>query len=139
VPKATKKPAPAPVPAPAPKVAAPKAPKKAPAAAQSLQTSTVDLSRLIQEKVRELIRLAKEQGYLTFEDLDEHLPVEINNPDHIDSIISQLRAVEIDIIQSSDVDRVKEVHKNEEEEEKDEKDEKEDKDEKKKKEKTKIK
>jgi RNA polymerase primary sigma factor len=130
VPKATKKPAPAPVPAPAPKVAAPKAPKKAPAAAQSLQTSTVDLSRLIQEKVRELIRLAKEQGYLTFEDLDEHLPVEINNPDHIDSIISQLRAVEIDIIQSSDVDRVKEVHKNEEEEEKDEKDEKEEKDEK---------
>jgi len=85
---------------------------------------------MIQEKVRELIRLAKEQGYLTFEDLDEHLPEGVSNPEHLDAIISQLRSVEIDIIESSDVDRVKEVAKPEEEEEKDEKEEKEEKEEK---------
>jgi RNA polymerase primary sigma factor len=131
---AAKKSAPAPKPAAPEKKSAPAKSGKSPAPVTAIQPSSVDLSRLIQEKVRELIRLAKEQGYLTFEDLDEHLPVEINNPDHIDSIIGQLRAVEIDIIQSSDVDRVKEVGKNEEDEEKDEKedskDEKEEKDEK---------
>ena len=75
---------------------------------------------MIQEKVRELIRLAKEQGYLTYEDLDEHLPEGVSNPDHLDAIISQLRGVEIEIIEASDVDRVKEVAKPEEEEEKEE-------------------
>jgi len=82
----------------------------------------LDIPKLIQDKVRELIKLAKEQGYVTFEDLDEHLPEGVNNPDHIDAIITQLRGVEIEIIDSSDVDRVKEVRKdNEEEEEKEEK------------------
>ena len=82
----------------------------------------VDFPKLIQEKVRELIKLAKEQGYITFEDLDEHLPEGVNNPDHMDAIISQLRGVEIEIIDSSDVDRVKEVRKdNDEDEEKEEK------------------
>jgi len=81
-----------------------------------------DLQKAIQEKVRELIKLAKEQGYVTFDDLNEHLPEGLAEADHIDSIISQLNAVEIEIIESSDVDRVKEVRKaDEEEEEKEEK------------------
>jgi len=85
-------------------------------------TGPLDIPKLIQDKVRELIKLAKEQGYVTFEDLDEHLPEGVSNPDHIDAIITQLRGVEIEIIDSSDVDRVKEVRKdNEEEEEKEEK------------------
>ncbi|MFZ4588423.1 MAG: RNA polymerase sigma factor region1.1 domain-containing protein, partial [Terrimicrobiaceae bacterium] len=86
---------------------------------------------MIQDKVRELIRLAKEQGHLTYDDIDEHIPEGVHNPDHLESIIGQLRAVEIEIIQASDVDRVKEVRKDaEEEEEKDEKEEKEEKEEK---------
>ena len=35
----------------------------------------------VQEKLRELIRLAKEQGYLTFDDLNEALPENVNDPD----------------------------------------------------------
>jgi RNA polymerase primary sigma factor len=85
---------------------------------------------MIQEKVRDLIRLAKEQGYLTYEDLDEHLPEGVSNPEHLDAIISQLRGVEIEIIESSDVDRVKEVRKDDEDDDKDEKEEKEEKEEK---------
>jgi RNA polymerase primary sigma factor len=82
----------------------------------------IDFPKIIKEKVRDLIKLAKEQGYITFEDLDEHLPEGVNNPDHMDAIISQLRGVEIEIIESSDVDRVKEVRKDiEEDEEKEEK------------------
>ena len=84
-------------------------------------TGPLDIPKLIQDKVRELIKLAKEQGYVTFEDLDEHLPEGVSNPDHIDAIITQLRGVEIEIIDSSDVDRVKEVRKDNEEEEKEEK------------------
>jgi RNA polymerase primary sigma factor len=94
------------------------------------QPLPMNIPKMIQEKVRDLIRLAKEQGYLTYEDLDEHLPEGVSNPEHLDAIISQLRGVEIEIIESSDVDRVKEVRKDEEEEDKDEKEEKEEKEEK---------
>ena len=81
-----------------------------------------DLHKALQEKVRELIKLAKEQGYVTYDDLDEALPESVNDPDSMESVITQLRAVEIEIIDSSDVDRVKEGRKDgEEEEEKDEK------------------
>ena len=94
------------------------------------QPLPMSIPKMIQEKVRDLIRLAKEQGYLTYEDLDEHLPEGVSNPEHLDAIISQLRGVEIEIIESSDVDRVKEVRKEDEEEDKDEKEEKEEKEEK---------
>ena len=90
----------------------------------------LSIPKMIQEKVRDLIRLAKEQGYLTYEDLDEHLPEGVSNPEHLDAIISQLRGVEIEIIESSDVDRVKEVRKDDEDDDKDEKEEKEEKEEK---------
>jgi len=85
-------------------------------------TTPQDIQKALQEKVRDLIKLAKEQGYVTFDDLDEALPEGVNDPESVESVITQLRAVEIEIIDSSDVDRVKEVRKdNEEEEEKDEK------------------
>ena len=90
----------------------------------------LSIPKMIQEKVRDLIRLAKEQGYLTYEDLDEHLPEGVSNPEHLDAIISQLRGVEIEIIEASDVDRVKEVRKDDDDEDKDEKEEKEEKEEK---------
>ncbi len=119
--------APAPAPAPTP-VAKSKSKKgKASASEAAIQPLPADIPKLIQEKVRELIRLAKEQGYITFEDLDEHLPEGVSNPEHLDAIISQLRSVEIDIIESSDVDRVKEVAKPDEDDEKEEKEEKEEK------------
>ncbi len=85
-----------------------------------------EAQKLLQEKVRELLKLAKEQGYITFEDLEEHLPTGMNNPETIESILTQLRIVEIDIIDSSDVDRVKEIKKSDDDDDKDEKDEKSD-------------
>ena len=87
----------------------------------------LSIPKMIQEKVRDLIRLAKEQGYLTYEDLDEHLPEGVSNPEHLDAIISQLRGVEIEIIEASDVDRVKEIRKDDDDDEKEEKEEKEEK------------
>ncbi|MGH8046877.1 MAG: RNA polymerase sigma factor RpoD [Chthoniobacterales bacterium] len=79
-----------------------------------------EIQKATQEKVRELIKLAKEQGYVTFDDLEEALPEGVNDPETLDSIIAQLRSVEIEIIDASDVDRVA-TKKSDEEEEKDEK------------------
>jgi RNA polymerase primary sigma factor len=90
-----------------------------------------EAQRLLQEKIRELLKLAKEQGYITFEDLDEHLPEGMNDPDTIDSIMAQLRSVEVDIIDASEVDNVKggvpkKDDDDEKDKEKDERDEKSD-------------
>jgi len=79
-----------------------------------------DAANEIQVRLRELIKLAKEQGYLTFDDLNEALPDGITDANELDAILTRLRRMEIDVIEASDVDRHKEVKKDldEEEEEK---------------------
>ena len=71
----------------------------------------------VQTRIRELIKLAKEQGYLTFDDLNEALPVEVTDADELDAILTRLRRMEIDIIEASEVDRYKDGKKDTEEEE----------------------
>src|SRR6516164_4679139 len=71
----------------------------------------------IQVRLRELIKLAKEQGYLTFDDLNEALPDGITDANELDAILTRLRRMEIDVIEASDVDRHKEVKKDADEEE----------------------
>ena len=70
-----------------------------------------------QVRIRELIKLAKEQGYLTFDDLNEALPADVTDADELDAILTRLRRLEIDIIEASEVDRYKDGKKDEEEEE----------------------
>ncbi len=74
----------------------------------------------IQARIRELIKLAKEQGYLTFDDLNEALPEGITAADELDLILTRLRRMEIDIIEASEVDRYKDGKKDAEEEEEEE-------------------
>jgi len=71
----------------------------------------------VQSRIRELIKLAKEQGYLTFDDLNEALPADISDADELDAILTRLRRMEIDIIEASEVDRYKDGKKDSEEEE----------------------
>jgi RNA polymerase primary sigma factor len=61
----------------------------------------------IQEKIRELIKLAKEQEYLTYDDINEILPNNIVEPNDVEAIMEQLRSMEFDIIDASEVDRYK--------------------------------
>src|SRR5437868_8978045 len=75
----------------------------------------------LQGHVRELAKLAKEQGYVTFDDLNDVLPEGVTDADELDAILTQLRKMEIDIIEASEVDRYKEVKKESEEEEEEEK------------------
>ncbi len=61
----------------------------------------------IQEKIRELIKLAKEQEYLTYDDINEILPNDLVDPDDVEAIMERLRNMEFDIIDASEVDRYK--------------------------------
>ena len=63
------------------------------------------------EKLRELVKLAKEQGYITYDDLNEALPDNVNDPDEMETIMGRLRSMEIEIIEASEVDRVKDGKK----------------------------
>jgi len=63
------------------------------------------------------MKLAKEQGYLTFDDLNEALPEGVTDADELDAILTRLRRMEIDIIEASEVDRYKDGKKDSEEEE----------------------
>src|SRR5436190_1293659 len=75
----------------------------------------------MQGRIRELAKLAKEQGYVTFDDVNDVLPEGVTDADELDAILSQLRKMEIDIIEASEVDRFKEGKKETEEEEEEEK------------------
>ncbi len=82
-----------------------------------LITSSIAAAGDVQGRIRELIKLAKEQGYLTFDDLNEALPADVTDADELDLILTRLRRMEIDIIEASEVDRYKDGKKDSEEEE----------------------
>ena len=60
-----------------------------------------------QEHLRGLIKLAREQGYLTYDDLHEALPETVTKPEQVEAVLIFLRNFEIDVIESSEVDRYK--------------------------------
>lgn len=66
-------------------------------------------AEVLQEKIRDLIRLAKEQGYVTYDDLNELLPAELTDSADIEIVITRLRSMEIALINASEVDRFKGV------------------------------
>ena len=65
----------------------------------------------VQEKVRDLIKLAKEQGYLTFDDVNEALPSTMLHAEQMDEILERLQSMEFNVVDASEVDRVKEAAK----------------------------
>ena len=65
----------------------------------------------IQQKLRELIKLAKEQDYITYDDLNEALPEDSASPEIMDGILSRLRSMEFEIIDASEVDQHRDERK----------------------------
>jgi RNA polymerase primary sigma factor len=70
----------------------------------------------IAEKVKELIRLAQEQGYLTYTDINDALPDSLLSPEELDEIYIKLRNLEVEIVDQAEVDRVKQAEIEEEDE-----------------------
>ncbi|MDW8348691.1 MAG: RNA polymerase sigma factor RpoD [Verrucomicrobiae bacterium] len=68
-----------------------------------------------QERIRSLLKLAKEQTYLTFDDINEALPENEANPEIIEMILALLSSMDIAVIDSSEVDRYKQAAAQEEE------------------------
>src|SRR5450432_2292009 len=71
----------------------------------------------INEKIRYLIRLSKEQGYLTFDDINEALPESVENQEEIDNVLSILQNLEIEILEPEQVEDFKARQEEAEEEE----------------------
>jgi RNA polymerase primary sigma factor len=59
------------------------------------------------EKIKELIKVAQDQGYLTFDDINESLPESVISPDEFEGILILLRGMDIEIIESSDEETFK--------------------------------
>ncbi len=67
------------------------------------------------ERIRLLIRQSKEQGYLTYSDINGALPEGVNRQDDIDNIVSILQNLEIEILDPSEVDSFKAKQEEQEE------------------------
>jgi RNA polymerase primary sigma factor len=92
-------------------------PPKASRAARSLPTASASAilqpPELVQsqagldltQKVKDLLRLAKEQGHLTYEDLNNALPDDITTPADLDQVLTKLRGLEIEVVDAADVER----------------------------------
>ncbi|HVM50415.1 MAG TPA: RNA polymerase sigma factor RpoD [Candidatus Acidoferrum sp.] len=57
--------------------------------------------------VKELVRLAQEQGYLTYNDISEALPDAPVPPEALDEIYVKLRGLDVEIVDQAEVDRIK--------------------------------
>src|SRR5665213_833392 len=73
-------------------------------------------SVVIAEKVKELLRMAQDQGYLTYDDINDALPDDIVTPEVLDQIYSKLRGFEVEIVEAPDLDRQPKPVEQEEEE-----------------------
>ena len=71
----------------------------------------------IDDKVKELLRLAKEQGYLTFADITDSFAGHSASPQAQDETLVKLRNLEIEIVDPAEVDHAKPGGAGEEEEE----------------------
>ncbi|MDB6057971.1 MAG: rpoD [Verrucomicrobiales bacterium] len=58
----------------------------------------------IQEKVKELLRLAQDQGFLTYDDVNDALPDEVVTPEVLDEIYTKLRGFDVEVVESPDMD-----------------------------------
>ena len=66
------------------------------------------------QKIKELITLSGDQGYLTYDDINEAMPESVVNPDEFDGIVILFRGMDIEVIESSEVEKFKEVAAKEE-------------------------
>jgi len=90
--------------------------KKEPAKEGEKTEATKATEADINEKIRLLIRQSKEQGYLTFANINDALPETIDSPDEIENVISILENLEVDIIDSEEVETYKQRLEESEEE-----------------------
>ncbi len=105
--------------APAKKSAAKKAPaKKMPARKKATKSGDAELAAAVEglnavsrmdreernDRIKELMALASDHGFLTFEDINEAFPEDMVVVEDIDKVVALLQSMEIDIIRQDDVE-----------------------------------
>ena len=70
----------------------------------------------VTEKVRQLIHLSREQGFLTYRDVDKALPKIADQPEELQNVISIFNNLEIKLMDSKDVEKFKKKKEETEEE-----------------------
>src|SRR5438034_9391072 len=66
----------------------------------------IDKAAEVAEKIKELVRLAQEQGYLTYNDINDALPDTMITAEELDEIYIKLRNLAVEIVDQAEVDRV---------------------------------
>jgi RNA polymerase primary sigma factor len=79
-------------------------PKTAPAEAAAVITYDDINAPEVQSRLRNLIRLAKEQDQLTWDDVNEALPPGIVTPDLMDEVLVRLRSLEIRVVEDNEME-----------------------------------
>ena len=64
-----------------------------------------------QQKVEELVSLARDQGFLTYEEINEILPMSFDSADQIDQVLIFLSGLDIQILNQAEVEKQKERKK----------------------------
>ena len=64
-----------------------------------------------QQKIEELVALAKEQGYITYEEINEILPMTFDSAEQIDQVLIFLSGMDIQVLNQAEVERQKERKK----------------------------
>src|SRR5271169_654073 len=64
-----------------------------------------------QQKVEELVAIAKEQGYITYEEINEVLPMTFDSAEQIDQVLIFLSGMDIQVLNQAEVERQKERKK----------------------------
>ncbi len=72
---------------------------------------STNFSQQHQQKVEELIAIAKEQGYITYEEINEILPMTFDSAELLDQVLIFLAGMDIQILNQAEVDRQKERKK----------------------------
>jgi RNA polymerase primary sigma factor len=77
----------------------------------SKQKTTEAPSQQHQQKIEELVSVAKDQGYITYEEINDILPMTFDSPDQIDQVLIFLSGMDIQVLNQSEVERQKERKK----------------------------
>ena len=74
------------------------------------------LKNEITDKVRNLINLSREQGFITFKDIDNALPEIATDPEELQNVISIFNNLEIKLLDSAEVEKFKKNKEDKEDE-----------------------
>lgn len=64
-----------------------------------------------QQKIDELVAISKDQGFITYEEINEILPMSFDSADQIDQVLIYLSGMDIQVLNQSEVERQKERKK----------------------------